>query len=131
MQNAGSEFPLDQNAEILKIDSPQKMVKGPWLVVHKDIDQRWAIVLLHWDESPCLGIRWFYGGQGTPSVRQYATWLIIPEELTDAVLDKLPLSPQKRQTIYQVLLGERTLDELLFEKEKMHNEEFTGINIYN
>ncbi len=129
MQNAGTTFPLESNAEILKINSPQERVYGPWLVIHKDIDQRWAIVLLHWDESPCLGIRWFYGGQGTPSVRQYATWLIIPEELTDAVLDKLPLSPQKRQAIYQVLLGERTLGELILEKEKFQDENFTGISI--
>jgi hypothetical protein len=117
-QNAGIGFPMEENVEILGIDSPRKNVVGPWLVVHKDLSERWAIVVLHWqsvpdkDPEPCLGIRWFYGNQGTPSVRTYATWLIIPKELTDNVLDKLPLPPQHRHKVNEILLGKYTLDEL-------------------
>lgn len=117
-QNAGNGFQLEKNEEILSIDSPSKNVFGPWLVVYKDLSERWAIVVLHWKSEPnnkpepCLGIRWFYGNQGTPSVRTYATWLIIPNELADSVLDKLPLSPQHRQKVNDILLGKYSLDEL-------------------
>lgn len=109
-KQAGKDFPMsDQN--ILSINSPRKNVLGPWLVVYKDESKRWAIVVMGWkndgdkEYTPCLGIRWFYGGQGTPSVRGYATWLVIPNELTDAVLSKLPLAPQHRQKINELLLS--------------------------
>ncbi len=126
-KNAGTTFPLDSNADILQIDSPKNRADGPWLVIHKNTDDRWVIVLMHWDNKPCLGIRWFYGAQGTPSIRQYATWLIIPCDLTNAVLDKLPLSPQKRQVINEVLLGERKLNDLIAEKKL--SKIFTGIKL--
>ena len=140
-KNAGNSFQLVSNPntgysashEILQIDSPRNRVDGPWLVVHKNVEDRWVIVLLHWSDNkssmskPCLGIRWFHGSQGTPSVRQYATWLIIPDDLTNAVLDKLPLSPQKRQVINEVLLGKRKLKELM--KERRQSKNFTGISI--
>ena len=125
--NAGTTFPLNSNADILQIDSPKDRVEGPWMVVHKNTDDRWVIVLMHWDNKPRLGIRWFYGMQGTPSVRQYATWLIIPDDLTNAVLDKLPLSPQKRRVINEVLLGERKLNDLIAEKKL--SKIFTGIKL--
>lgn len=123
-QNAGTHFLMENNVEILSIDSPRKNVVGPWLVVHKDLSERWAIVVLHWKNDPkkepipCIGIRWFYGNQGTPSVRTYATWLIIPNELADSILDKLPLPPQHRQKVNDILLGRYTPAELYKERKK-------------
>ena len=123
-RNAGKGFPMNENKEILQIDSPRKNVFGPWLVVHKDVSERWAIVVLHWKSDgsnkiePCLGIRWFYGNQGTPSVRSFATWLIIPNQIADAVLSKLPLAPQLRQEVNDILLGKYSIAELT---EKRNN----------
>lgn len=126
VKNAGILFKLEDNKEILSIDSPRKSLYGPWLVVYKDLSERWAIVVLHWKgnpskpEEPCLGIRWFYGNQGTPSVRSYATWLIIPKELADSIVDKLPLPAQHRQRVNDILLGKYTTDEL----KEMRKEEY-------
>ena len=125
-QNAGTRFPMDSNAEILSIDSPRMNIIGPWLVVYKDLSERWAMVVLHWKNNPnkepipCLGIRWFYGNQGTPSVRTYATWLIVPNELADSVLDKLPLPPQHRKKIKDILLGKYSTSELYIERKRQY-----------
>ena len=115
-RNAGKHFPLEANDEILRIDSPHGELDGPWFVVHKDITQRWAIVIMHWNGTPCLGIRWFLRGHGTPSVRGYATWLVVPNELADAVLSKLPIAPIVRQKIDNILLGKYSIKELRQER---------------
>ena len=111
-KNAGKSFPLDSNKDILEINSPQHSIYGPWFVVHKDLTQRWAIVIIHWKETPCLGIRWFNGNQGTPSVRGFATWLVIPDKLSSAVLSQLPIAPSVRKEIDDILSGESKIEEL-------------------
>ena len=62
----GINFNLEDDNEILKINSPVTSVGGPYRVVYKNITERWAIVALNWDEKPRLGIRWFWGGGGNP-----------------------------------------------------------------
>ena len=37
-------FPIQKNDEILKIKSPRNRLSGPYVVVTKDINNRWAIV---------------------------------------------------------------------------------------
>ena len=111
-KNAGVSFPLNSNRDILEINSPRNELKGPWFVVHKDEENRWVIVIMHWKEKPCLGIRWFYGNQGTPATRGYATWLVIPEKLSSAVLSQLPIAPSVRKEIDDILLGKYTIPEL-------------------
>ena len=110
--DAALSFNLTDEKQILKIDSPRDQVGGPWFVVHTDVQHRWAIVVMHWNKKPCLGIRWFYGGQGTPSVRGYGTWFVIPDQLANAILDKLPIAPQKRSEIDEILLGNISKKEL-------------------
>lgn len=125
-KGSGKLFPLHDNKEILQIDSPRQSIVGPWLVVYKDLSERWAIVVLHWKNNvrskpkPCLGIRWFYGNQGTPSVRTYATWLIIPNELANGVLDNLPLPLQHKQKVTDILLGKYSIEELKQERKNKY-----------
>ena len=111
-RNAGENFPLDSDKDILEINSPKNSIYGPWFVVHKDLTQRWVIVIMHWKKTPCLGIRWFNGNQGTPSVRGFATWLVIPDKLSSAVLSQLPIAPSDRKEIDDILLGEYAIPEL-------------------
>lgn len=118
-KNAGENFPLGSNKEILEINSPKNGIKGPWFVVHKDEADRWVIVIMHWKGEPRLGIRWFYGNQGTPAVRGYATWLVIPDKLSSAVLSQLPISPTDRKKIDDILLGKYTIPEL--QEKKLAN----------
>ena len=115
---AGGEFDLKKDKEILQIDSPRGNVSGPWCVVHKNIDERWAIVLLHFGDKrrgslkPSIGIRWFNGTTGTPSVKTYATWFILPDGIIKPFLENLPITQQSRQEIYDILSNHYTIDEL-------------------
>lgn len=92
---AGQNFPIQKNDEILKIKSPRNRLNGPYVVVTKDINNRWAIVALRWDNNRNgLGIRWFHGRAGNPFSRQ-STWLIIPEELQEGVINLLQSDTNK------------------------------------
>lgn len=92
---AGQNFPIQKNDEILKIKSPRNRLSGPYVVVTKDINNRWAIVALRWDNNRNgLGIRWFHGRAGIPFSRQ-STWLIIPEELQEGVINLLQSDTNK------------------------------------
>lgn len=92
---AGQNFPIQKNDEILKIKSPRNRLCGPYVVVTKDINKRWAIVALRWDNNRNgLGIRWFHGRAGNPFSRQ-STWLIIPEELQEGVINLLQSNTNK------------------------------------
>lgn len=116
-RNAGDNFPLASDKEILLIDSPKSELKGPWFVVHKDMAKRWAIVAMHWNGNPRLGIRWFLRKQGTPSVRGFATWFVIPKELSIAVLKGLPISPDLYEKTNNFLSGKIDTDKLKQEKQ--------------
>ena len=99
----GEKLNLKKDDEILKINSPKDRVAGPYVVVHKDINKRWAIVALVWDTKPCLGIRWFHGKNGNPSSRNYPTWLIIPDDLTVSILNGLQIKVEFRKLIDKFL----------------------------
>ncbi len=117
-KNAGQFFSMS-NKDILSINSPRRNVRGPWLVIHKDMSKRWAIVALHWKkdgeikDSPGLGIRWFHRTHGTPSARANATWFILPDELVDGILDKISPTPQLREKVNNILLNKYSDEELM------------------
>ena len=121
--NGGENLYIEDDKEILNIDSPRGNVSGPWFVVHKDNIERWAIVVLHFGEKaknnmkPTLGIRWFKGTTGTPSVRGYATWFIVPDMLIRSILDSLPLEKSFRQKVNEILSGKYTIPELEQERK--------------
>jgi len=108
----GIDFVLENDEEILKINSPRKRLTGPYAVVYKNVPQRWAIVAMDWNDEGekkkhhTLGIRWFFGKNGNPNSRRYATWLVIPEPLHHAVLECLPMDSQIRDEIYRFLADE-------------------------
>lgn len=108
----GENFNLKNDEEILKINSPQGSLEGPYVVVFKSILQRWAIVAMNWDDVPTLGIRWFWGKNGNPISRSYATWLIIPSMLQNAVLNGLPLDFKFRDRLNRFLIGDISGDQL-------------------
>jgi len=87
---SGETFPLENDASILEIDSPRENIGGPYAVVYKDLEDRWAIVALSWDGEPRLGIRWFWGGGGNPFSSAHPTWLVIPPSLSRGILASLP-----------------------------------------
>ena len=90
MTLGGETFPLDDDREITGINSPRDRVGGPYVVVFKNVEDRWAIVAMDWEGEPRLGIRWFWEKNGHPSVRGYPTWLVIPPELNKSILFGLP-----------------------------------------
>ena len=102
----GEDFKLQNDDEILAINSPKSSCGGPYIVVSKSLESRWAIIALDWDGVPTLGIRWFWGTMGNPISSGYATWFIVPAELHNAVLNGLPLSFMFRKRINRFLAGE-------------------------
>lgn len=91
MRGTGQSFPIEKDAEILKINSPRASLGGPYAVVFKNIEERWAIVAMTWDDNPCLGIRWFWGGGGNPFSSGNGTWLVVPTNLSKGILASLPI----------------------------------------
>lgn len=92
MTQGGEIFPLDDDREILGINAPGDWVGGPYVVVFKNVEERWAIVAMDWDGEPRLGIRWFWGNNGHPSRGKTPLWFVIPSELSKNVLFGLPLA---------------------------------------
>ncbi|MDR0604047.1 MAG: hypothetical protein LBG80_07075 [Bacteroidales bacterium] len=108
----GEKFNLGMDEEILKINSPKEHCKGPYIVVFKSPEGRWVIVGLDWDNSPTLGIRWFWDKTGNPSSRGNATWFILPKALHNTILNGLPLDMSFRNKINRFLTGEISGNEL-------------------
>lgn len=105
IKNGGKNFDLSNDNEILSINSPQDHVRGPYAVVHKDIQERWAIVAMHWDKTPVLGIRWFWGEGGNPRSTAYSTWLVVPSLLSMNILSGLSLEQNFRSKLEDFLSG--------------------------
>jgi hypothetical protein len=101
----GEDFNLEDDSEILKINSPRDSVGGPYAVVYKDLDERWAIVAFDWNRKPRLGIRWFWGNGGNPFSSANPIWLVVPPSLTDSILNGLPLNYQWRKKLEEFLAG--------------------------
>jgi hypothetical protein len=109
MSNSIENCNLMNDATILSVKSPRKKVKGPYLVVHSNRKEKWAIVLLKWDSKPRLGIRWFWEKNGNPSSHGYPTWFILPNELYKAILDSLELAAESREIIEDFLYGQKDI----------------------
>ena len=124
MTKAGEEFPMEDDGQILRINTPKSNLRGPWFVVKKDLSKRWALVMLSWkdpnetDFKPRLGLRWFYGIAGTPSVRGLATWLILPKEMSEILVGNLSIDADIRQKANDILSGKLSIQELEQERKK-------------
>ncbi len=106
MRNCGDNFPLANDSEILKINSPRKYVTGgPYIVVYKDITERWAIVVLDWEGEPRLAIRWFWEDSGNPVSTSHATWFCLPKPLYGLILNGLTIAIPIREIVEQYLSG--------------------------
>lgn len=103
---SGANFDLTDDAAILKINSPQNSVGGPYRVVYKDIVDRWVIVAFDWNGEPRLGIRWFWDSKGNPLSTGYPIWFVMPTPLYKSTLNGLPLDIKARNEIEKFLLGE-------------------------
>jgi hypothetical protein len=114
----GQTFKLEDDKMILQINSPKKRLKGPYVVVYKNIIERWAIVAYDWDNKPCLGIRWFRNTNGNPISNAYATWLVIPSTLTKIILEGLPIDDLFRDDLNRFLKKEIQGNDLKKKGEK-------------
>ena len=103
---SGEGFDLNDNENILNINTPKNKLGGPYSVVYKNTENRWVIVALDWDGEPRLGIRWFWGNSGSPTSRGYPSWFIVPDELTKMILAGLPLNHKYSTRIDQFLNGD-------------------------
>ncbi len=88
---SGKSLNLENNGEILAINAPKDHLTGPYVVVYKDTANRWALVAMEWDDKRCLGIRWFWGNKGNPTSSTHPTWLVVPGELSKAILAGLAI----------------------------------------
>ncbi len=91
MNNTGESFDLENDNSLLQINSPRENLSGPYVVVFKNIKERWAIVAIEWDKKPRLGMRWFWGNGGAPFSSGHGIWLVIPPALSKNVLIGLPI----------------------------------------
>ena len=111
MKNTGQSYPLN-DSDILKINSPRSSVGGPYTVIFKNTDERWAIVAFHFGGKPRLGMRWFWGNGGNPFSSGNGTWLVIPPSLSKSILSGLPLDHTFACKIDDFLCGKLTGKEL-------------------
>ena len=102
---SGEKFNLKDNEKILEINSPKNSVGGPYVVVYKDLVERWVIVAMDWDGEPRLGIRWFWSKGGNPLSSTYPIWLVIPPSLSKSILIGLPLDHKFSGKIDEYLTG--------------------------
>lgn len=91
MKNTGEKFDIENDNQILQINSPKDSLSGPYTVVFKNLEERWVIVAFDWDGEPRLGIRWFWGNGGNPFSSGHGTWLVIPSSLSKNILSGLPI----------------------------------------
>jgi hypothetical protein len=63
--------------------------KGIKEVLHINQHNRWALVVLVWDGRIRLATRWFWSPLGDPNSRGVPTWHVIPDELAEAILNKM------------------------------------------
>lgn len=109
----GENFNMESDEAILQITSPIPRLNGPYLVVYKDVTERWAIVAMEWDNGHrVLGMRWFKGAKGCPVSSSRPIWLVLPEKLHKSIVDGLPISYKKRLNIERFLAREITGEEL-------------------
>ena len=101
---AGENFILESDEEILKINSPKDSVGGPYKVIYKDTESlRYAIVSLQWGGEPSLGMRWFWGNLGFPHSRNHSTWFIVPSQNWKSLLNGLDISKEMKSEVLRFL----------------------------
>lgn len=104
MKGAGEKFDLTSNEEILKVNSPKAYLGGPFCVVSKNAEDRWALVAIKWEGKPRLGIRWFWGKHGQPiTIGGHGTWFVIPPTLNNSIISALQLSPLGKKMLIEFL----------------------------
>ena len=108
-----------EEARILEIAAPEHRVGGPYVVVYQGTAEPFAVVALSWDGDPALGIRWFYGGNGFPTLGGAAAWFMIPAVLHEPVLagirdlgEAFGLSEARRSALKAFLREDVTGEEL-------------------
>ena len=106
MRGAGESFDITSDSNILTIKSPEDHLAGPYKVIYKDSNNRWVIVAIEWDSQPRLGIRWFYGRGGSPLSSSHATWFVIPEQLTNTLLNGLTIDHKLLAAVNEFLAGD-------------------------
>ncbi|MBQ7696996.1 MAG: hypothetical protein IJT35_00220 [Paludibacteraceae bacterium] len=88
MTKLGETFPMKDDGQILRINTPKSNLRVLWFVVKRNLTEYRALVILSWKDSnetefkPRLGLKRFYGKAGMPSVRGLAPWRIIPKEMS-------------------------------------------------
>ena len=109
---SGENFDLGNDSKILAIKAPQDSVGGPYVVVYKNLEERWAIVAMDWDEEPRLGIRWFWLTSGCPLSNHQPIWFVVPPSLSKNLLSGLPLDHMFSGKLDDYLTGKITGTEL-------------------
>jgi len=109
---SGQNFDLSIDNNILSLTSPRTFVGGPYIVIYKNVPERWAVVAMDWDDEPRLGIRWFWGNRGNPFSSGNPTWFVVPSSLSNSILNGLPLDFQLYSRIVDFLAGRISGNEL-------------------
>lgn len=136
MKGAGSSFPMS-DVNLLKLTSPKAHLEGPFRVVYKNSDSRWALVAIKWDDIPGLGVRWFHRNHGQPvTIGGHGTWFVIPNELSFIALQHLQINPylhkitkeflQKQISGYELKVGFKKNDVVLYGNIEYIVEEVTN-----
>lgn len=102
---AGETFDLTDDNNILSLRSPKASIGGPYRVVFKNIEERWVIVAIEWNNEPRLAMRWFWGNGGNPFSSGNPTWLVIPNSLSNSTLNGLPLDFKLHSKLVDFLAG--------------------------
>jgi len=108
----GKKCKFTNDHDILAINSPESRVNGPYLVVHKDAKQRYALVALDWDKQPRVGIRWFWDAVGNPQSTGYPTWTVLPNDLYRKLHGGFSLSAKNARLVEKFLAGKMTGEQL-------------------
>ena len=108
----GDACDFSHNEDILAIDSPKDMVGGPYFVVHKNSEERYALVALEWCGEPAIGIRWFWDTVGNPQSSSFPTWTIIPTAFYRTLQEHFPLNIKHKNPVEDFLTGKITGEEL-------------------
>jgi hypothetical protein len=118
---SGENYPIEDDTKILEIKSPRNSVGGPYIVVFKNLEERWAIVAMDWEGKPRLGIRWFWGNGGNPFSSGNPTWLVIPSSLSRSILAGLTLDHKFSSRLDDYLIGRIVGAELAKSKKLLEN----------
>jgi len=86
----------------ITVDSPRGKIKNLEVLYDSAPNEGgWSVAQMEWEKKLRLGIRWNgedeESGKGNPQSRGHATWFILPEELSDKVLDVVKQLERSKQ----------------------------------